>query len=284
MNVIKMIGCVAPMLAIVGCGQINTGEAGFLTRWGEIISREPLSDGLHFYEPIGTDLVKYNIKNQTVKCNTSVFTKDIQSMSLAMSITYHLDKDKIMDLHAKTGKNYENILISPAILVSAKDSIGKLEADVIVSQREVVTKTIEDDLRNLMKPYGISIVFVKILNIDYSDAFERAVEEKQVALQKSIKEKNETARLREVANQQVVKAEAEAKAKIELATADAKAILIKAESEAKAIDMKNKALATSSALIDFTVAERWDGKLPEQMLGSTPVPFINVKGLTQGAK
>lgn len=284
MNVIKMIGCVAPMLAIVGCGQINTGEAGFLTRWGEIISREPLSDGLHFYEPIGTDLVKYNIKNQTVKCNTSVFTKDIQSMSLAMSITYHLDKDKIMDLHAKTGKNYENILISPAILGSAKDSIGKLEADVIVSQREVVTKTIEDDLRNLMKPYGISIVFVKILNIDYSDAFERAVEEKQVALQKSIKEKNETARLREVANQQVVKAEAEAKAKIELATADAKAILIKAESEAKAIDMKNKALATSSALIDFTVAERWDGKLPEQMLGSTPVPFINVKGLTQGAK
>lgn len=284
MNVIKMIGCVAPMLAIVGCGQISTGEAGFLTRWGEIISREPLSDGLHFYEPIGTDLVKYNIKNQTVKCNTSVFTKDIQSMSLAMSITYHLDKDKIMDLHAKTGKNYENILISPAILGSAKDSIGKLEADVIVSQREVVTKTIEDDLRNLMKPYGISIVFVKILNIDYSDAFERAVEEKQVALQKSIKEKNETARLREVANQQVVKAEAEAKAKIELATADAKAILIKAESEAKAIDMKNKALATSSALIDFTVAERWDGKLPEQMLGSTPVPFINVKGLTQGAK
>lgn len=284
MNVIKMIGCVAPMLAIVGCGQISTGEAGFLTRWGEIISREPLSDGLHFYEPIGTDLVKYNIKNQTVKCNTEVFTKDIQSMSLAMSITYHLDKDKIMDLHAKTGKNYENILISPAILGSAKDSIGKLEADVIVSQREVVTKTIEDDLRNLMKPYGISIVFVKILNIDYSDAFERAVEEKQVALQKSIKEKNETARLREVANQQVVKAEAEAKAKIELATADAKAILIKAESEAKAIDMKNKALATSSALIDFTVAERWDGKLPEQMLGSTPVPFINVKGLTQGAK
>ena len=284
MNVIKMIGCVAPMLAIVGCGQISTGEAGFLTRWGEIISREPLSDGLHFYEPIGTDLVKYNIKNQTVKCNTEVFTKDIQSMSLTMSITYHLDKDKIMDLHAKTGKNYENILISPAILGSTKDSIGKLEADVIVAQREVVTKTIEDDLRDLMKPYGISIVFVKILNIDYSDAFERAVEEKQVALQKSIKEKNETARLREVANQQVVKAEAEAKAKIELATADAKAILIKAESEAKAIDMKNKALATSSALIDFTVAERWDGKLPEQMLGSTPVPFINVKGLTQGAK
>ena len=284
MNVIKAIACVSPMLVIVGCGQINTGEAGFLTRWGEIISREPLSDGLHFYEPIGTDLVKYNIKNQSIECNTEVFTKDIQSMRLTMSVTYHLDKDKIMELHAKTGHNYDNILISPAILGSAKDAIGKLEADAIIAKREVVTKTIEDDLRNSMKPYGISIVFVKILNIDYSDAFERAVEEKQVALQKSIKEKNETSRLREVANQQVVKAKADAESKIALAEAEAQAILIKAESEAKAIDMKNKALASSSALIDFTLAERWNGKLPEQMLGSTPVPFINVKGLTQGAK
>ena len=45
-----------------GCGQVETGEAGFFTRWGKIISTEPLSDGLHFYMPIGTDLIVYDIK------------------------------------------------------------------------------------------------------------------------------------------------------------------------------------------------------------------------------
>lgn len=261
---------------VTGCGQVDTGEAGFFTRWGEITSREPLSDGLHFYEPFGTELVTYNIKNQTSVYQTDVFTKDIQSMVLEMSVTYHLEKSKIMELHAKTGKMYDKILVQPAVIAAAKDAIGKLEADAIIAQRETVTKTIEDSLRSSMSEYGISITFVKMLNIDYSDAFEKAVEEKQVALQKSIKEKNETARLREVANQQVVKAEADAKAKILNSEAEAKAILIKAESEAKAIEMKNKALASSTALIDFTLAQQWDGKLPTQMLGNAPVPFINV--------
>jgi len=267
---------------IAGCGQVDTGEAGFFTRWGEITSREPLSDGLHFYEPIGTSLVTYNIKNMTLTAETDVFTKDIQSMKLTMSVTYNLEKSKIMELHAKTGKNYERILIHPAILGAAKDAIGKLEADLIISQREVTTKTIEDNLRTSLKEYGINIAFVKMLNIDYSDAFERAVEEKQVALQKSIKEQNETKRLREVANQSVVKAEADAKVRILNSEAEAKAILLKAEAEAKAIEMKNKALSSSTSLIEYTLAQQWNGKLPDQMLGNSPVPFINVMPKTNG--
>lgn len=272
-----------PIIGLVaGCGQVNTGEAGFFTRWGEITSREPLSEGLHFFEPFGTDLVKYNIQNQTISTNTDAFTKDIQSMVVSISVTYHLEKNKIIELHAKTGHNYEKAIIAPALLGSVKDEIGKLEADMIVSKREVVTQSIEQNLREMLKSYGISVSFVKILNIDYSDAFERAVEEKQVALQKSIKEQNETKRLREVANQSVVKAEADARVRILNSEAEAKAILVKAEAEAKAIEMKNKALSSSTSLIEYTLAQQWNGKLPEQMLGSTPVPFINVMPKTNG--
>lgn len=276
MNTKNILYTLISTILISGCGQVDTGEAGFFTRWGEITSREPLSDGLHFFEPIGTELVTYNIKNQTIVYKTDVFTKDIQGMQLILSVTYHLDKSKIIDLHARTGKKYSQILIEPAVLSAAKDAIGKLEADVIISERENVTQTIEKSLKTTMNEYGIIISFVKMLNIDYSDAFERAVEAKQVALQNSIKERNETARLKEVANQQVVKAEAEARSKILNSEAEAKSILIKAESEAKAISMKNNALASSTALIEYTLAQQWDGKLPVQMLGSTPVPFINI--------
>lgn len=272
-----------PILGLIaGCGQVNTGEAGFFTRWGEITSREPLSEGLHFFEPIGTSLVKYNIQNQTISAKTDAFTKDIQSMVVNISVTYHLERNKIIDLHSRTGRNYERAIIAPALLGSVKDEIGKLEADMIVSKREIVTQSIEQNLREMLKSYGISVSFVKILNIDYSDAFERAVEEKQVALQKSIKEQNETKRLREVANQSVVKAEADARVRVLNSEAEAKAILVKAEAEAKAIEMKNKALASSTSLIEYTLAQQWNGKLPDQMLGSTPVPFINVMSKANG--
>lgn len=264
--------------ALAGCGQVDSGEAGFFTRWGEVISQEPVSEGLHFYEPWGTDLVTYDIRNQTLRVKTPVFTKDVQSMQVEMSVTFSLEKSKVIALHKSTGRKYADILITPSVLGAAKDALGKMEAGDIVASREKATESIERALMDRLNPLGIRVTLVNITNIDYSDAFEKAVEEKQVALQKSIKEKNETARLREVAEQEVVKAEAEAKAKVLNSEAEAKAILVKAEAEAKSIEMRNKALAASRALIEYETVKAWDGRLPVQMLGNAPVPFLNLTG------
>lgn len=264
--------------ALAGCGQIESGEAGFFTEWGEVTSRQCLEEGLHFFPAPGKDLVVYSIRNQIVTVKTPVFTKDVQSMDIEMTVTYNLDRDKVIDLHRSTGQDYRNILIVPSVLGATKDALGKMEAGDIVASREKATESIERALMDRLNPLGIRVTLVNITNIDYSDAFEKAVEEKQVALQKSIKEKNETARLREVAEQEVVKAEAEAKAKVLNSEAEAKAILVKAEAEAKSIEMRNKALAASRALIEYETVKTWDGKLPVQMLGNAPVPFLNLTG------
>lgn len=277
-RIIMSIGAMALCCFMAGCGQVDTGEVGFFTRWGEITSKEPLAEGLHFYEPWGTDLITYDIKNQTSMVQTDVFTKDVQSMKVQIAVTYNLERAKVITLHAKTGKSYEKVLIYPSVLGATKDALGKMEAGDIVSSREQATAGITKSLTERLSPHGINIVLVNIANIDYSDAFERAVEEKQVALQQSQKEKNNTARLREVAQQEVVKAEADAKAQVLKSEAEAKAILVKAEAEAKSIEMRNKALAQSRALIEYETVKTWDGKLPVQMLGNAPVPFLKLDG------
>ncbi|MCQ2300807.1 MAG: hypothetical protein MJZ81_11870 [Bacteroidales bacterium] len=271
-----MIAASAVASLICGCGQVDTGEAGFLTRWGEIISREPLSEGLHFYEPFGTDLITYNIKNQMSVVKTEVFTRDLQAMKLEMTVTYCLDRTKIIDLHSKTGKDFAKILIAPTVLNSAKDVLGKMEAGEIVEKRECATKAIFDTIQQVLMPHGIIVSLVNITDIDYSDAYEKAVEAKQVAQQEAQREKNETLKIKERSEQEIVRAEAEAKIKQLTAEAEAKAILVKAEAEAKAIDLKNKSLAASPAIIQYTLAQQWDGKLPVQMLGGGAVPFINI--------
>lgn len=263
---------------LAGCGQIDSGEAGFYTEWGEVTSSQCLDEGFHFYPAIGKDLVVYDIRNKIVKVKTPVFTRDVQSMEIEMTVTYNLNRDKVISLHKSTGKDYCNILIVPSVLGATKDALGKMEAGDIVASREKATESIAGEIVRRLTPHGINVTLVNITNIDYSDAFEKAVEEKQVALQKSIKEKNETARLREVAEQEVVKAEAEAKAKVLNSEAEAKAILVKAEAEAKSIEMRNKALAASRALIEYETVKAWDGKLPVQMLGGAPVPFLNLEG------
>ena len=275
-SAMKAVMASAGLCIAAGCGQIDSGEAGFFTRWGEIVSREPLAEGLHVYEPWGTDLITYDIKNRTLRVNTPVFTKDVQSMEVALMVTYHLSREKVIDIHRQTGRKYEQILIEPSVLGAAKDALGKMEADAIVANRETATAAIFKAISEKLLPHGIVIVLVNITNIDYSDAFEKAVEQKQVAMQEAIREKNNTQRMREVAEQSVVKAEADAKAQVFKAEAEAKAILVKAEAEARSIEMRNKALAQSRALIEYETVKAWDGKLPVQMLGTSPLPFLDI--------
>lgn len=263
---------------IAGCGQVDSGEVGFFTEWGQVVGKE-LNEGLHFYPAPGKKLEVYDIRNQIVKVKTAVFTRDVQSMGVEMAVTYCLDRTRVIQLHTSTGRQYRDVLIIPAILSATKDALGTMEAGDIVSTREKAVDLITKTIQKTLRPFGINISLVSLTNIDYSDAFEKAVEEKQVALQKSIKEKNETARLREVAEQQVVKAEAESRAKVLNAKAEAEAITIKAKAEAQAIEARNKALASSRALIEYEMVKTWDGRLPVQMLGSSPVPFLNLEGV-----
>lgn len=269
---------IAISVLAAGCGQIESGEAGFFTEWGEVTSTKCLDEGLHFFPAPGKDLVTYDIRNQIVKVKTPVFTKDVQTMEVEMTVTYNLARDKVIDLHKTTGKKYCEILIVPSVLGATKDALGKMEAGDIVASREKATESIAAEITKRLEPHGINVTLVNLTNIDYSDAFEKAVEEKQVALQQSQKEKNNTARLREVAEQEVVRAEADAKAKVLNAEAEAKSILVKAEAEAKSIEMRNAALASSHALIEYETVKTWDGRLPVQMLGGAPVPFVNLEG------
>ena len=275
-STMKIIGAAAFCAFVAGCGQVDTGEVGMFTRWGKVVSEKPEAEGIHFYLPIGTSLVCYDCRNQVLRNETEVFTKDIQSAKISLAVTYSLEREKVIELHVGTGRKFEEKLIAPSVLGAVKNVVGQMEADGLVAKRKDVADAICDALKQKLSPFGIRVAFVEVLNIDYSDAFEKAVEQKQVAMQEAIKERNNTQRLQEVARQNVVKAEAEAQAKVLNSEAEAKAILVKAEAEAKSIEMRNKALAQSRALIEYETVKAWDGKLPVQMLGGAPVPFLSL--------
>lgn len=262
-------------LVYFSCGTVDNGEAGLFVRWGEI-KGEAVSEGLYFFNPIGTRLIRYNVKNQIITLRTEQYTKDIQQAKVYLAVTYNLQRDKITELHRGTGEKYEEILINPAVMGITKDVMGKWEAVEFVSHRGDATQLMADNLTKKLIPYGISVVQIEILDITFTEEFERAVEEKQVAEQEAIKERNNTLRIKEIANQEVVKAEAEAKAKVVYAEAEAKAIEVKSTAEAKAIELKGKALADKEVLVRYEWASKWNGVLPTHSLGNGVVPYIKV--------
>ena len=56
---------------------------------------------------------------------------------------------------------------------------------------------------------------------------------------------------------------------------EAKQKLISAEAEAKSMRIRATALTQNKALVEYEAVQKWDGKLPEYMMGGS-IPFINM--------
>ena len=123
----------------------------------------------------------------------------------------------------------------------------------MVSNREKATSEIYDSLKEAVLPYNIDVQSVIIENIDYSAQFERAIEQKQIATQDAIRAKNRTKQVEEEANQKVLAAKA----------------------EAESMRIRSQALSQNQNLVAYEAVQKWDGRLPVNMYGSAPIPFID---------
>lgn len=245
----------AMIASFSGFTVINTGEVGMRVRFGKIISEQVMDEGLYFYNPMTTKIVKYDIKHKTSAFTVDLYTKDNQPATFAMAITYHLVKDDIVKLHTQVGIKYEDVLFLTNINSSAKNIAGKFETDKIIENRELITEEIKQDISKILSDYGICVDIVNITNIDYSDEYERAISEKQIALQQSQKAKNETARVEEEAKQVVLKVKADSEGKEILAEAEARAMLTKVKTELEAKKMQNEIDAERIRMIANAEAE-----------------------------
>lgn len=242
--------------ALSACGeQIDTGNRGLRTQWGEITSEKPLEEGLYFYSPIGGDVIEYDGKTQKYSFELETYTKDIQTANMQITLNYRLDLDNIIKLHREIGKYYESKVLQPNSETIIKDVIGKWDAANLVANREKAVEEIKENLNKILPTYYINVISVSLNNIEYSDAFEKAIEAKVVATQKAEEAKNRTAEVQEEAKQKVLAAEA----------------------EAKSMAIRSQALSQNQNLVAYEAVQKWDGKLPVNIYGSAALPFVNIK-------
>ena len=137
---------------------------------------------------------------------------------------------------------------------------AKYTAESLINDRGKLATDIETNLISLLTPYNIEVVGTSIEDIDFTDAFTNAVEAKQVAQQEKLKAQT-------VAEQKVIEANAAAEVKKINVDAEAYEIQVRADAEAEANKKINASL--SQNLIDYTRAQRWDGKYPTYFGGDS---------------
>lgn len=257
--------------------KVDSGYVGIVTHFGKIEDRV-LQAGFHltgYFEHVHP----INVRTQIKRNEVVAFSSDIQQVDLSVSVNYNVTPEAANTLYKTISGDYYATLIAPRINENVKVVVSNYTAEKLIGSREVLSAEVLALMKKDLEPYGITASAISIENIDFTDAFESAVEAKQVATQKAQQAKTEqdqkTMEARQEADRK--KIEAETKAEVVKTEADAAAYETRVKAEAEAEANKEIAESITPELIEYVQAQNWDGKLPTSFVGSDDaLPIINM--------
>jgi len=212
-------GIIAAVAAVIlvssSVAIVPAGHTGVVLTLGKV-SNSSYQEGFHLKAPFVQSVEMMSNKIQVYEANATAVSKDLQSVVSNIAVNYKISSDQSAKIYQTIGRDYESIILMPAVQESMKSVTAKYTAEELITERAVVGEEIKTTLEQKVKDYGIIIEKFNIVNFDFSSEFNAAIEAKQVAEQNLLKTKTEQ-------QQAIVIAEAEAKKKTIAAEAAAQA-------------------------------------------------------------
>lgn len=243
-----LLGVGAVILLIVLFGSwftIGAGEIGVITRFGEV--QRVADSGFNFKIPLIESVSKMETRIQKEEVTSSAVTKDLQDVEANLALNYSIDKETALKLFKEVGVNYKENVITPVLHESFKAGTAQYTAESLITNRSEAKEKILEVVKDRLQKYGIVINDLNIVNLNFSKAFNAAIEEKAVAQQQVEKAKQDLERIKVEAEQKVAQAQADAEAQ------------------------KLQQSTLTDLMIKKMWIEKWDGKLPTTATGDSGV-------------
>ena len=294
-----VIAAVALVLIVVLLGSsidtVPVGSTGILLTLGRVEEGKALSEGMHLKIPFIQKIVSMDNRVKKLELSTEAFSKDIQTVTATLAVNYRMKPEKSFEIYKNHGTAFEENIIVPATHEVLKSVCAQYTAEELISKRAESSDMMRDELAAKLGEMGIDVRDFNIIDFDFSNEFIDAVESKQVAeqLKKKAATENETAIAQAEREKQVsikqseadaerVRIEAEAQAQSRLIAAQAEADAVKLAADAEAYRLENESKYITDEIIQKTIAENWDGKLP--VVSGSSNSILDVSGLIEGTE
>ena len=250
---------------------VPTGSRGVVTQFGKIVGIE--GEGLAVLPP-WQKLSNFSIRAEQADIEGAEgSTSDTQPVKVSMTVRYSIATDRVAEVFEKYSHDGDlSSYVQTATQEIFKAVTAKYTAPDLISQRAKVSADINSALREKLMLYGAQVINIDMRNFAFSDSYMRAINDKVTQEQ-----------LRLAAENKLKTVEAEQKQKVAVAEAEAKATVATATAQAESIRVQSNALAQSKEILDLKrieveriKAEKWDGRLPQNIYAGAPIPFLQV--------
>ncbi len=281
-NLIVLFAVVVLLAAFWPFRSVPTGSRGVLTQFGAIKQIEP--EGLVLVMP-WQRLALFSIRAESAQIdNADGSTSDQQPVKVSLTVRYSISPDKVSEVYEKYSHDGDlSSYVQTATQEVFKAVTARYNAPDLIAKRSQVSSDINQALRQKLDMYGAQVINIDMRNFSFSDTYMHAINEKVTQEQLRLAAENKVKTVEAEQRAKVVTAEAEANALKAQADGEAYATVKAATAQAEALRVQNEALAKSKEVLELrrieverVKAEKWDGKLPQNIYAGAPIPYFNV--------
>jgi regulator of protease activity HflC (stomatin/prohibitin superfamily) len=216
--------------------------------------------------------------------NADGSTSDTQPVKVSMTVRYSISVGRVAEVYEKYSHDGDlSSYVQTATQEVFKAVTARYTAPDLIAKRAQVSSDIASSLRAKLSLYGAQVINIDMRNFAFNGDYMKAISEKVTQEQLRLGAENKLKTVEAEQKQKVAIAEAEASALRAKADGEAYANLKMATAQADALKIQNAALAQNKDVLELrrievekVKAERWDGKLPENIYAGAPIPFLDV--------
>lgn len=240
---------------LTGCTTIDETERGVVLEFGKY--SETFDPGLHFYNVFMKNIVTIPVKIQLEASSFEAGSKDLQQVIVSSNVNYHVDPLQVGKVYSKFGVNYVQTILQPKIKETITSITPQYIPEEMLQKREEINTRMEKALKTKLDSAEAHIIIdgFTVTGFKFTEAFNSAIEEKQVAEQKALKEKNVLKQIEYQNDQKVAKA--------------------RADSTEMAIKMATLKSQSGKEYLMLKWIEKWNGELPKFTSDNKIIPMLN---------
>lgn len=211
-----ILGFIALVVLFGSFGWIDEGERGVRVRMGNVVG--VVDPGPYLKMPLVEKVPTISVRTQSVVYERenplASASSDLQDVTIASVTNYHVDGTQVENIYRqyRTLEAFEESVIRPRVRDTVKAVASQYAASELITKRDEFATKVADTLNSRLNLAYVVIEQSNITDIQFSDSFSAAIEEKVTAVQQAEAAKNKLQQVEYEKEQRIAQAEGEAEA------------------------------------------------------------------------